>query len=171
MYVDSSKINSNKKNFQQKNYCHTSDHKGVKRISGGGRKKGFVRRDFVKKVKDASDRNPEIFVRTLANIFKTSASTIQRVKRNCGLKFYNKKKFPSREEKQENVAIRRSKLLYKKCAKKSCLIIDETYCAAYFRSLPGLKYYSAINRKKLISKYKWIGMHKFAKKFLTWQAI
>ena len=117
------------------------------------KKKGFVRRDLVKKVKDALDRNPEISVRTLANKFKTSASSIQRVKGNCGYKSYKKKKVPLREEKQENVANRHSKLLYKKlCAKKSCLIIDdETYCAAYFRSLPGHQYYSAINRKKLNS--------------------
>ena len=59
----------------------------------------------------------------------------------------------------------------KNCAKKSCLIIDdETYRAAYFRSLQ-YQYYSAINRKKLNSKYKCIGIHKFAKKFLVWQAI
>ena len=125
----------------------------IKRKSGSGRKKSFVRRDLVKKVKDTFDRNPEISVRTLAKKFKTSTSIIQRVKRNCGYKSYKKKKVPRREEKQENVAIRRSKLLYKKlCAKKSCLIIDdETYCAPYFRSLPGHQYYSAINRKKLNS--------------------
>ena len=71
--------------------------------------------------------------------FKTNASTIQRKKRNYSYKFYKKKKVPCREDKQENVAICCSKLLYKKlCAKKSCLIIDsETYYAAYFRSLPG----------------------------------
>ena len=123
-------------------------------------------------MKDALDRNPEISVRTLANKFKTSASTIQRVKRNCGYKSYKKKKVPRSEEKQENVAIHLSKLLYKKCAKKSCLIIDdETYCAAYFQSLPGHQYYSAINLKKLNSKYKCIRMHKFDKKFLVCQAI
>ena len=95
------------------------------------------------------------------------------MKRNYGYKSYKKKKVPRRDEKQENVAICRSKLLYKKlCAKKSCLIIDdETYCAAYFRSLPGHQYYSATNRKKLNSKYKCIGMQKFAKRFLVWQAI
>ena len=86
----------------------------IKRKSGSGRKKGFVRRDFAKKVKDALDRNPEISVRTLANKFKTSASTIQRVKRNCGYKSYKKKKVSRREKKQENVAIRHSKLLFKK---------------------------------------------------------
>ena len=129
----------------------------------------LARRDFAKKVKDALGRNPEISVRTLANKFKSSASTIQRVKRNCGCKSYKKKKVPGREKKQENVAIRHSKLLYKKlCAKKSCLIIDdETYCATYFQSLPGHQYYSAINRKKLTSKYKCIGMQKLAKKFLV----
>ena len=74
----------------------------------------FARRDFAKKVKDALGRNPEISVRTLANKFKSSASTIQRVKRNCGYKSYKKKKVLGREEKQENVAIRHSKLLYKK---------------------------------------------------------
>ena len=52
----------------------------IKRKSGIGKKKGIVRRDLVKKVKDALDRNPEISVRTLANKFKTSASTMQRVK-------------------------------------------------------------------------------------------
>ena len=77
-------------------------------------------------MKDALDRNPEISVRTLANKFKTSASTIQRVKRNCGYKSYKKKKVPRCEEKQENVAIHCSKLLYKKlCAKNSCLTIDD----------------------------------------------
>ena len=138
----------------------------IKRKSGSGRKKSFVRRDLVKKVKNVLDRNPEISVRTLANKFKTNASTIQRVKGDFGYKSYKKKKVPRRDEKQENVAICLSKLLYKKlCAKKSCLIIDdETYCAAYFRSLPGHQYYSAINRKKLNSKYKCIGMHKFDKK-------
>ena len=50
----------------------------IKRKSGSGIKKVFVRRDLVKKVKDAFDRNPEISVRTLANKFKTNASTIQR---------------------------------------------------------------------------------------------
>ena len=54
----------------------------------------------------------------------------------------------------------------KLCAKKSCFIIGgETYCVAYFRSLPGHQYYSAINCNKLNSKYKCIGMQKFAKKF------
>ena len=54
----------------------------------------------------------------------------------------------------------------------SCLIIDsETYFAAYFRSLPGHQYYSAINRMKLNSKYKCIGMQKLNKIFLFWQAI
>ena len=33
------------------------------------------------------------------------------------------------------------------------------------------QYYSAINLKKLNSKYKCIGMQKFAKKFLEWQAV
>ena len=95
------------------------------------------------------------------------------MKRNCGYKSYKKKKVSPREEKQKNVAVCCSKLLYKKlCAKKSCLIIDdETYCAAYFRSLPGHQYNSAINCKKLNSKYKCIGMQKFAKKFLVWQAV
>ena len=84
------------------------------------------------------------------------------MKRNYGYKSYKKKKVPRREEKQENVAICRSKLLYKKlCAKKSCLIIDdETYCAAYFRSFPGHHYCSATNRKKLESQ---IYMHWNAK--------
>ena len=146
---------------------------GYNQKSGSGRKKGFVQQDFVKKVKDALDRNPELSVRTLVNKFKTNASTIQRVKRNCGYKSYKKKKVPCHEEKQENVAICHSKLLYKKlCDKKSCLIIDnETYCAAYFRSLPGHQYYSAINCKKLNSKYKCFGMQKFTKKFLVWQVI
>ena len=55
----------------------------------------------------------------------------------------------------------------KNCAKKSCLIIDdETYCAAYFRSLPGHQYYLAINCKELNSKYKCIRMQKFAKNLL-----
>ena len=128
---------------------------------------------LLKKVKDVLDRNPEISVRTLANKFKTSASTIHRVKRNCGYKSYKKKNVPIREKKQENVAVCHSKLLYKKlCAKNSCLIIaHETYCAAYFRSLPGHLYYSAINSKKLNFKYKCIGMQKLAKKFLVWQAI
>ena len=85
----------------------------IKRKSGGGRKKGFVRRDLVKKVKGTLDRKPEISVRTLANKFKTNASTIQRVKRNCGYKSNKKKKVLLREEKQENVEIRRSKLPYK----------------------------------------------------------
>ena len=90
----------------------------IKRKSGSGRKKGLVRQDLVKKVKDALDRSPEISVRTLANKFKTNASTIKRVKRNCGYKSYNKKKVPRCEEKQEHIAIRHSKLLYKKlCAK------------------------------------------------------
>ena len=103
-------------------------------------------------MKDALDRNPEISVQTLANKFKTNACTIQRVKRNSGYKSYKKKKVPRREEKQENVVICFSKLVKKICAKKSCLIIDdETYCAAYFRSLPGHQYYSAINLKKLNS--------------------
>ena len=95
------------------------------------------------------------------------------MKRNCGYKSYKKKKVPHSEEKQENVAICRSKLLYKKlCAKKSCLINDdETYCAAYFQSLPGHQYYLAINCKKLNSKYKCIRMQKFTKKFLVWQTI
>ena len=70
----------------------------IKRKSGNGRKKGFVRRDLVKKVKDALDRNPEISVRTFANKFKTNASTIQRVKRNCGYKSYKKKKVPRRRK-------------------------------------------------------------------------
>ena len=85
----------------------------IKRKSASGRKKGFAQWYFAKKVKDALDRNLEISVRTLANNFKTSASTIQRVKRNCGYKSYKKKKVPRHEEKQENVAIRHSKLLYK----------------------------------------------------------
>ena len=65
----------------------------IKRKSGSGRKKGFVRGELVKKVKDVLDRDPEISIRTLANKFKTSASTIQRVKRNCGYKSYKKKMF------------------------------------------------------------------------------
>ena len=148
--------------------CETVKDTGtIKRKSGSGIKKDFVRRHLVKKVRDALDRNPEISVRTLANKFMTNASTKQRVKRNCGYKSYKKKKVLRFEEKQENVAIRCSKLLYKKLwAKKSCLIInDYTYCAEYFRSLPGHQYYSAINRKKLNFKLK------FAKKFLVWQAI
>ena len=85
-------------------------------------------------MRDALDRNPETSVRTLANKCKTNASTRQRVKRNCGYKSFKKKKVPCYEEKQENVAIRCSKLFYKKlCAKKSSLIIDDkAYCAAYF---------------------------------------
>ena len=98
---------------------------------------------------------------------------LYRVKRNYGYKSHTKKKVPCREEKLENVAICRSKLLYKKLYTiKSCLIIDDkTYCAAYFRSLPGHLYYSAINCKKLNSKYKWIGMQKIAKKLLVWREI
>ena len=98
---------------------------------------------------------------------------VERAKRNCGYKSYKKKNVSRREEKQENVAICCSKLLYKKLyAKKSCLTNDdETYCGAYFRSFPGHQYYSANNRKKLNSKYKCIRMKKFAKKFLVWQAI
>ena len=94
-------------------------------------------------MKDALDRNLEISVRTLANKFKTIASTIQSAQRNCCYKSYKKKNAPRREGKQESGAIRRSTLLCKKlCAKKSCLIIDdETYCAAYFGSLPEHQYY------------------------------
>ena len=69
--------------------CETVKDTGtIKRKSGSGIKKDFVRRHLVKKVKDALNKNPKISVRTLANKFKTSASTKQRVKRNCGYKSY-----------------------------------------------------------------------------------
>ena len=106
-------------------------------------------------MKDASGRNPDISVRTLANKFKTNASTLQSEEKLwlrfiaiISLHSVRWKKVPRREEKQENFAICCSKLLYKKlCAKKFCLIIDDkTYCAAYIRSLQGHQYYSANNR-------------------------
>ena len=64
----------------------------IKRKSGSSRKKSFVQQNLVKKVKDSLDRNLEVSIQTLANKFKTSASIIQKVKRNCDYKTYKKRK-------------------------------------------------------------------------------
>jgi len=145
----------------------------LNRKPGSARPRGCTKPELVQKVKLSIQRNPTISIRTLAEKYGTSIGMIQRIKKQLQYRSYKKKKIARREEKQDNKAIRRSKKLYRMlCAQKQCLVMDdETYCASRPQVLPGHQYYSALDRKWVPSKYKYITLEKFGKKYLVWQAI
>lgn len=61
---------------------------GIRRRPGSGRKPGFVNKNIEKKIITALQKKPTLSVRDLGKKFKTSKSTVQRVKRNNSIKTF-----------------------------------------------------------------------------------
>lgn len=146
----------------------------INRAKGSGRKKGFMDQKVANKIRRSFEQNPGLSNRERAKKFKVSEFFVRKVKKVCNFKSYRAIKYPNRSDKQSLTAKTRARKLYEEVLTKlnGCLIMDdETYIKCDFNQLPGPKYYTAIVRGGVSSKYKYKSMDKFGKKLLLWQAI
>ena len=133
----------------------------------------LTKKTFVK-VRQSLNRNPGLSDRDRGKKFNISRSLARKMRLKCGYKSYRAIRYPNRTDKQKIDIKKRTRLLYDKILTKhsGCIIMDdETYLKYDFNQLPGPKFYTAVNRKTVSSKYKYKMMDKFGKKAMIWQAI
>lgn len=139
--------------------------------SGGKRNDNFkLQRNAVLRM---IKRNPNLSIRDVAKKVKMSYSFVQKVKKAAGYKSFKIIKTPNRNEKQETSAKSRARKLYERMLTKfDCVVMDdETNVKADFKQLPGLEFYTALQRGKVDDYFKAKKLSKFAKKYMVWQAI
>lgn len=141
---------------------------------GRGRKPGTTNKNLEKKVTAFMERKRSTSERDIAKKFQTSKTTVHRIKQRNDFKTYKKQKRPKRTTTQLNTAIARSRKLYEtlRAAHEACLVMDdESYFKYDFATLAGPQYYVAKDTSVLSDAEKFIGIEKFGKKVLVWQAI
>lgn len=118
-------------------------------------------------------QNPNLSIRDVAKKVKTSYSFVQKVKKAAGYRSFKVIKTPNRNEKQETSSRTRARKLYDKLLTKfDCVVMDdETNVKADFKQLPGLEFYTALQRGKVDEHFKAKKLSKFSKKYMVWQAI
>lgn len=138
------------------------------------RRSGTVDRQLQVKVFRMIKSNPNISDYDLAKKLNADRCTVRRIRLRGGYKCYKASKQPNRSLKQQTVARTRARKLYDQVLTKldGCLLIDdETYVKADFQQIPGLKFYKAPARGKVLARFKFVFADKFAKKFMIWQGI
>lgn len=165
-------------NTSKSNVCKTllrfKEHNTTKSRPKTGRPKGPSNTKLEKNILKTMKKNRSMSVRDIAKKNHTSNDMIQRVKKRNNLKVYKKQRCPKRSKKQANVALRRSKLLYKHLLTHSpeCILMDdETYIKMDFSTLPGPQFYTASPDEVLDHSETSIATEKFGEKILVWQAI
>lgn len=146
----------------------------IDRKKGSGKKRSFKDKKKVRDVIRSLSTNSGLSNRDRAKKYGCSEFLIRKIKKRHGYKSYHRLKVPHRSEKQNLIAKKRARILYKLlCAKKNgCLCMDdETYCKLDFRQLPGQSYYTSKISGNVHPRYKYIMTEKFAKKVMIWQAI
>lgn len=154
--------------------CKSFDQRlTVDRKVGSGTNRKVCSQQMDKKVVAIIEKNPNLSVRNVARKVGKSKSYVQKVKQRQGLKTYKVKKVPNRDDKQNFTAKIRAKELYTKFLQNfSCVIMDdETYVVEDFRQLPGLGFYTAMQRNAVAERFRTKKVSKFPKKYLIWQAI
>lgn len=148
--------------------------KSIERKAGSGRKAGPSNPGLSQKVKRTLTQNPSLSMRDAAKKLGTSKSTVQKYKRDLGLRSFVVQKVPGRSQSGQNVVKPRARKLYYNFLTKmdNCIIMDdETYIKMDFNQLPGKVFYVSKERGSVRDKYCQKSMTKFAKKYLIWQAI
>ncbi|KAF2894982.1 hypothetical protein ILUMI_11215 [Ignelater luminosus] len=79
---------------------------------GSGRKNGLLDKELEKKVGGAYKVNPSVSLRRMAQRFKTSRTTVQKIKRNNNLKTFKAVKVSNRNAIQNQTAKTRARKLY-----------------------------------------------------------
>lgn len=154
--------------------CKSFDQRlTVDRKVGSGTNRKVCSRQMDRKVVAIIEKHPNLSVRNVARKVGKSKSYVQKVKQRHGLKAYKVKKVPNRDDKQNFNAKSRAKVLYTQLLQKfSCTIMDdETYVLEDFKQLPGLAFYTAMQRNAVAECYRTKKQSKFPKKYLVWQAI
>lgn len=122
--------------------------------SGGNHDSRFVaeRKKVIKEFK----KKPNISVRDVAKKVKMSPSFVQKVKKSAGLKSFKVGVAPNRNDSQNKSAKSRSRKLYDTMLKEyDCIILDdETYCKADFKQIPGLQFYTSLQRGNVADRFK-----------------
>ena len=118
-------------------------------------------------------RNPNLSIRDVAKKVKMSYSFVQKVKKAAGYKSFKVIKTPNRNDKQETSSKTRARKLYDKLLTKfNCVVMDdETIVKADLKQLPGLEFYTSLQRGKVDDYFKAKKLLKFSKKYMVWQAI
>lgn len=146
----------------------------IERKAGSGRKKGFADKNLEKLIVRSLKQHPELSDNDRALKYKTSRCTVLRIRRNHNFKSYRAQKAPNRPLKQQKDVKLRAQKLYDEIltTNDGCLMMDdETYVKMDYKQLPGQKFYTAIKRGNVASKYKYVYMDKFGKKLMVWQAL
>lgn len=146
----------------------------INRKPGSGRKPGTYNKKLYQKVRLSFKTNPGLSHRDRAKRFKTSYGTIRNVLKKAGLKSFKAIKYPNRSDKQRFEVKKRSRRLYDEILTKhnGCLLVDdETYVKLDLKQNAGSKYYVATIRGKVLDKWKYICVDKYAKKAMIWQGI
>lgn len=146
----------------------------IDRAPGSGGNRNDQCEKLHKAVLRSFDANPGMSNRDRAKKHKVHEKTIRNVRDKAKLKSYKAIKYPNRTDKQESAVKKRSRLLYDNILTKhnGCLLIDdETYVKLDLKQHPGQKFYVATIRGRVLPKWKYICLDKFAKKALIWQGI
>ena len=100
------------------------------------------------KVKQILQKRPDLSVRTVARKTKMSPTFVHTSKHRQGMKSFKVKTVPNRNNKQNVTAKTRARKLYREYLTKfSCVIMDdETYVLKDFKQLPGMCFYTAMQR-------------------------
>lgn len=144
------------------------------RAQGSGRKPGTHNKKLYQKVRLSFKTNPGLSNRDRAKRFNTSEGTIRNIRKKSGLKSFKAIKYPNRSDKQRFEVKKRSRRLYSEILTKhnGCLLVDdETYVKLDLKQNAGSKYYVATIRGKVLDKWKYIFVDKYAKKAMIWQGI
>lgn len=143
------------------------------RKTGSGKKSGSCDKKLKKKVVDSIKKKRSMSVRDLGKKCGTTASTVQRIKKQEGLKTYKKQKIAKVSTKQRETIRTRARKLYDHLRANPVMIVldDETYVKTDFSTLPGPQYYTKSEGETLSEAETTIGIEKFGKKYLVWQAI
>ena len=139
-----------------------------------GRPKSVRNSSTSKQVLSAFQQNPCVSERILAQKLNVSRSTVQRIKKEGGLRSFVRQKVPKYVGDQLIRCKSGARKLYEKLTESPDLVIiidDETYVPKDPADIPGKSFYSAQNRENVDPDIKFIGKKKFTPKFLVWQAI
>ena len=100
-----------------------------------------------------------------------SSTFVHTSKHRQGMKSFKVKTVPNRNDKQNVTTKTRARESYHKYLTKfSCVIMDdETYVLDEFKQLPGMCFYTAIQRNGVEENFRAKKKAKFPKKYLVWQ--
>lgn len=140
-----------------------------------GRPRTVLTKNNIKKIETQFYKSPSTSVRKITAKINISVSSVQRAKREIGIRTRRKQKAPKHNENQRRRAELACRKLYKKTVPSGgnhfMIMDDETYVPIDGTQIPGLEFYNELPNQVLPIDAKIKKTQKFPRKFLVWQAI